>query len=1058
MATVVAVLTVCAALVGVEMQLLTLGQDRALAAEVRNADGVEGSGSADLLTVTVAMPEAADEARPASPGEDAARLADATKALLDIAGPYDAAVSAWAASPMLYVPGNDVRLAYLLDADSAQEHATLVSGRWPQATGPDGPIETAVAAAAATNLGLAVGDELRLTDAPDRDEEGVPAGRDVVIVGIMQPDGSESWVRDPLLGEGYSPRVGWLPAYGPFLVATGELTGGPEPFGKVSLVLDPVLAGHPQAFEPLVERVRRSPGALEEVWGDRADGVSVRSGLPEVLEAAKAQRNLTESFVLTVVLITLVLGVASIGLVAQLVVTRRAAETAMLRERGATTLQLARRSAAESAALAVLAVLLGLPVAAAGYWFLTATPALRSAWGTPPSLGEALGNPAFLAGVAGGALLPASVLVIVALASRRARGRHPTASGHARSGADLLLVAAAVAGVVQLRSHQFSGDGIDVALVIVPALCVLAAAAVAMRLLGLVARAADAEARKGKGIVWPLVGWNVARAGARRGAFLVVLATAGALFAVTYLSTWTVSQDHQADAATGADVVLSEVGEPGTGDRLAAATGGVVTPVIDLPVVLGSRPGAARVVAIDTEQAGTLMRGRLDGGESWQAVVEGLAPDSAEAGIEVVGPVITLAVTGEIDEGPYTPGEPGATVLTATPTVVAVDEWGGRVTLTADPVPLDGERHVVPLTAPDGVSLGDGQWEVIAMDFSMSAATSLDYEEVGFITLEARLEAEVVDGQALPGEWLAVPLSRAIALVPHVTTVTTDTVLSAFTFSPFELGWQPDRLRLFSFTPAEVLPVALSATAASELGLESGDRFAISLGTVELPVEVVGIAPYVPSQPRGAVVLADAESLSRAALAAGDTRPLTNGWWSSSDTQVATASLADAGLADASTRWERADALRSGPLRVGLPVALALLMAACLALVLIGTAAHAAAEARARALGSARLRGLGVPRRAVWLSAVLQHMTLTAGAVALGAALGIGVGWVLAPLLVVASDGGVAVPAVQFTVAPVVVAATVAAILVVTIAVGLPATRALVARSAAVGLRMGEPL
>jgi hypothetical protein len=390
--------------------------------------------------------------------------------------------------------------------------------------------------------------------------------------------------------------------------------------------------------------------------------------------------------------------------------------------------------------------------------------------------------------------------------------------------------------------------------------------------------------------------------------------------------------------------------------------------------------------------------------------------------------------------------------------VVVVDEWGGRVTLTADPVPFDGERHLARLAAADGQSLGDGQWEVVAMDFAMSVGTSLDYEQVGFITLDAHLEAQIVGGSALPGEWLAVPTPRSNAVVPSTTTLNADTVSSAFAFSPFELAWTSGRLRLLAFAPSEVLPVTLSATAASELGLEPGDRFTVSLGAGELPVEVVRIAPYVPSHPRGAVVLADAEALSRAALAAGDTRPLTTGWWSSSDTPIAMASLADAGLADASTRWERADAFRNGPLRVGLPVALAILLVACLALALIGTAAHSSAEARARSLGSARLRGLGVPRRAVWLSAVLQHVTLTTGAVILGAALGISVGWVLAPLLVVASDGGVAIPQAQFAMAPAVVAATVAAILVATIAVGLPATRALVARSAAVGLRMGEPL
>src|SRR5512143_4012950 len=137
---VLAALIACSTLVGMGALLLTDGQHRALAAAISGVDTAGGSGGADLVTATLELePPAAGE-----PENTEALLAGVAATMTEALRPFPATSSVWAASPMLYLPGREPRLGYLMDADTASEHSSLSLGRWPDAVAEGSPLEVAI--------------------------------------------------------------------------------------------------------------------------------------------------------------------------------------------------------------------------------------------------------------------------------------------------------------------------------------------------------------------------------------------------------------------------------------------------------------------------------------------------------------------------------------------------------------------------------------------------------------------------------------------------------------------------------------------------------------------------------------------------------------------------------------------------------------------------------------------------------------------------------------------------------------------------------------------------
>lgn len=1054
LAAVFATLVACSSLVGVSALLLTEGQHRALAAAVADADGVEGSGSPDLVTALMALHPTEEGA----PEGTSALVAAVTSAMTDAVRPYSATTSVWASSPMMFLRGAEVRQGYLLDADSATAHGNLTAGRWPAEAPAGSPLEVAIPAATAAELALSVGRTVQLSISAPRAEAPPRDGVDVVVVGIFTPDGTSSWTRDVLAGDGYRAVSNGVPAYGPFLVAPRTLIDADRPIARVSVVLDPTLSGDPDGLPGVVRSVEGLKDQFAQVVGERLESGTVSSDLGGMLARDRAEQNLTAAIVLVVVVLVLAIGFATLGLVGRLVVQRRATETEMLIDRGASRAQLAGRAAVEALALAVLAAAVAAPLALAAYRGLVALPPLGPSWRGAAELGAPTLGWAVVAAVVLGAVAPSAALVGVALRGGSARRGRRAARAFARSGADLLLLAVAVLGYFQLRAHRIGTGAIDPILVVAPVLCLVAGAVLALRALPVIARVAEVRARRGTGLVLPLAGWQVARGRATSGAFLMVLAASAAAFGVVFLGTWHASQGDQADASVGTDLAVGEAGVVDTDARLAEVTGGVVVPVTKRGITLGSRPGGAELVALDTTRAAEVMRGRLPDGETWASRTEGLAPEAPAAALTVTGGgtgVIRLTFNGEV--GGTTPDTrlPIPAHVFVTPTVILVDDWGNRVALAGPTVALDGTPREVAVPAQVQEPLPQGTWRVIAIDLELGLLVDGGLRPEYNSVIAARISIDIAGADARPGQWYAVAVGQEPVIQPLSTKNDGTTVTAIVGASVFGLGWTPAHLMLLSFKPADSFPVLVSHELARDLDLSPGDSLGVTTGAATVTATVAGSVPFVPGTPHGVVVLADSDALGRALLAAGSLAPITDVWWVGSPEAGTEAEVATLGLGPVETPDAFASDLRDGPLRVALRVALALLIGAALVLAVVGTAAHAAAVAETRATEIARLRGIGVSRRALFATGVLQHAAVTVVAVAVGGMLGALLAWIIGPLLVVGQGGLPAVPYALVVWPLAALGGTLLALVAGGTAVGIPAVRALVGRDAALGLRMG---
>jgi hypothetical protein len=964
------------------------------------------------------------------------------------ASPYPATVSLWTTTPLLYLGGKQVRCGYLLDADALTENATLRSGAWPDFPESTHAIEVAIPATTADALKATLGTRLRLSVEHEVGRRVEPSF-DLVVTGIFEPSATRAWNRDLLEGRGYDPDYLRLPTFGPFVVAPGTLESLAVPVEKVSAVLDPDLSSGAGGVTTFLAHVQGIGQQIEEAAGPSIRPVAVRSGLDDTFRSMQAQLSIANSLVLAVFLLVFALAVATASLVARALVGRRSAEATLLRDRGASTAQLMRSATAESVAIVAASTVLALPLTLAAYALATpASPLI------PPPPG---GTPwvALVPAVLAGALLPAVVVVIAALPERTRRGRQVISGPVARSGIDVMLALIAVVTYLQMRAHVVSQGTVDPLLVAAPAVCALAVAALVTRLVPLVARAADAGARRGRGFVFPMAGWHLARGGATQGVFLLVLATAVGTLGVAFLGTWSVSQDEQAAAAVGADIVVGGAGGPDTAHVLADATGGSVTPIASRPVVLGTRPGGVQLLAVDSAEADAVLRGRLPEAGRWSDAMAGLAPTSAGAPLTINGGPFRLTLTGgippeAIDAGVVVP------IVAATPTLILVDENGYRTTQVGTEMPLDSRPHTLRLPLPGQPELPAGTWRVVAIGLHLADHTTKDL--ISWSTTRPRTNVRITLEGALStdGDWSLAADAGTAGVQPGKLSVHGDTVEGWFSYSVLGLSWTMTDVTLLSFPGSAQVPVAMTQGLADALGLRPGDRIALSWETTPVEAVLVRTVPYVPSQVNGDALLADKASLERALLNANVLDPVTDAWWVGSPRPGAVQALRQAGIASVSSSEEAASEFRDGPLGAPLRSAWVLAIAAAVGLGLTGAATHAAAQAQRQASTIARLRAIGASHRQVLASHLGQHAAVTVVAVALGAACGFVLAWLLAPLLVLSPQGQPAIPAAVLAWPVVPTAAAIGGLLLGGLLVGVPAAISAVGRSTVAALRAGD--
>ncbi|GAA4346499.1 ABC transporter permease [Angustibacter luteus] len=998
---VVALVTAGATLLGVCALLLTATQDRAF------TRGMQRTDPADLEVTAFLVSVAGEDARTARQ--------DAQVVITSALAPLATTTTSNAVSTLRQLDSPGKR-AYLGSRDDLADQARLTSGRWPAAA--SGPAaEAVVPDTTARLLRLTVGQHVTLGRETGPTDVRRPVT--VVVVGTFQPRSQAGWARDPLAGKGYDAayndgRVSG-PAYGPFMVTADALLTSGSTVDTMQVTAHPVVGSTSEAaLSTVATSVDTADDRLTAVLDGRARISRIASDLPQTLADTRAQQAATRSTVLVVVLLGSTLAAAALVLAGRLLAVFRADERALLLSLGLDRRQLVLAASAEALLLGGLAAVLAVPASALLHSALTRLPAMADAGlAQPPTVTIDL-----VLTVLVGAVLLAGSLVVPALraASTPATAAAATttttgARGHlalaAASGLDLLLLALAAAGWWQLRSQPPGpASSGDVVRTVAPVLFVVALALVAVRLVPLLFSLTTRPARRSRRLLAPLAAYEAARRPHPvTASVLLAVAAAAGTFALSLGATWERSQVDQAAVQVGTDLTVALAAPPTSGDAAAVtrASGGVVSAVTARPVALGQflgdRASAPQLVAIDARHAGSLLRGRLDGGRSWQQVGDLLAPPDQVVGVPLPAGGSGLTLSGTAPEH---------AVVTAAPTLVLQDASGLRTTVETDPVPLDGRRHAPHWRSPIGADQ-----QVVAMRLTLAGDPSSplpDDAGTGEIMVALRVPG-TAKSPAPPSRWTAASLAEQPAEAEAATASVADdggtTVIRASTrISLAALAYVETDLLASALEAPAAVPVAVSRLLADSVGTKVGGSFTATVSGVDVPVVVLAIVPTVPSAPGQLAVLADADTLSRTLIGAGQLEPVADAWWVGDPKPGAASAVRALGLGEVTTRDERADQLARGPLRVSVSAALVTLVVAAVLLLLAGTALLLTADLETRAVELARLRALGLTRRQVRGLLVGQHGAVLTLLVVLGALVGAVASYALGPSLVRSDLGG----------------------------------------------------
>lgn len=970
LAAVLAVVTIGATLLGVCALLVTATQQRALDAELARA----GPAAVDVTAFVGGV----------RAGAGGAVAAAAREVVTGAVAPLPATTSTRASSALRTLgPQREGarRLAYLAGVDGLPGRGRLVAGRWPVAGAP--VTEAAVLTTTADVLGLAPGRTVRLGPSP-----AAPGTVTVRVVGVFRPLPDAGWDRDPLRAAGYDPGYqDPVPAtaYGPFMVDLADLLAGGAALDRLQVTAHPTVDA--DRAGAAVASLAGDNGRLTAALGDRVQLSRVASELPATLAAARAQQAVTRATVLVVVLLGTALTATVLGLAGRLVAALRSPESAVLASYGASRRQLVALAGVEAGLLAAVAAVLAVPLSGVLHSVLTHRPGPAAA-GLAAAPGVTVAQ---VVAVVAGAVVLAAVLVLPVLRrSSTVDGRAAGPSLLARSGADLVLAGLAAVGWWQLAEQPAAATGPDAVRVLAPVLVLVAGAALVLRAVAVPLALAERGARRARSLVLPLAAFEAARRPRVVAAsLLLTLAAAAGTFGLAFGATWERSQRDQADVRVGTDLALTLVGPAaaGQGTAVAAATGGVVSPVTSRPVVVGEVVGGVspRLVAVDTTRAGALLRGRSAAG--WDRVAAPLAPSSPVTGLPVPAGSPALTLTGTLAAG-----------TRVTPRLVLQDRSGLRTACAAEAVALDGRAHRLRLCRPLLPGL-----RLVGVDLRVESATVPAEESTAPLAVSLG-----VPGAAGAQDWSA----TSVGLTPSGLTgpaaaVRGGVVRTTGTVKLAGLAYEPVEVVATAFRPPGPVPVAVSRRFAAGLGVGTGDLLSVTVGSTPVGMTVTEVVPAVPSVPAGPALLADADLLSRALISTGLLEPAVDAWWVGSP--AAPAAAARLGIGGVVTRAGVREELAAGPLSVGLPTALTLLVPAAVLLALAGTVLDVTASVDRRAV--ARLRGLGQSRRGILGGLLAQHGGLLVLLLGAGGLVGVLAARVIAPLLVRSETGAAPVPA-----------------------------------------------
>ncbi|HEX9762182.1 MAG TPA: ABC transporter permease, partial [Acidimicrobiia bacterium] len=766
-----------------------------------------------------------------------------------------------------------VDLASIQWLEGVEEHATLSEGDWPAEAG-DLP-EVAIQEVTSTRTGLAVGDEVTLTNR--RDPSLVTTARIVGVFTANDPD-DPFWFGDPLIGTGIEESAAF-PDHGPFLTDLDSMITLFSPHS--SLFNWRVFPQHQKLTVAGITPMRRSVETMHDELnaalgeqtgptGEVAVDFRVASGLGNSLRRAEQSVVVTRSNVLMLSVQLAVLAGYALMHTSGLLVEGRRVETGLLRSRGAGNGQVLAVSVMEG-------VLLTLPAVFLAPWLATQALRLLNRAGPLTSIGlgfePVINQTSYLLS----AFAAASCVIALAVPAYRssrtfnesyiALGRQGTKGYAQRAGVDIALLVLALTAFWQLKTRgvEISSTvrgrlGIDPLLIASPALGLLAGGALALRTVPLLARLGERIAGARKSTVPALSAWQVARRPLRyaRAALLLTMAVGVGFFAASYATTWTLSQNDQAAFQVGADVRLSPGHRPGsiTELQLRAAHESIEGVNRSMPVftVSGqlSRTGRpTRFVALDAVTAAEVVTIRDDLTDAaFPDLMERLAEQRPEiASIPLPGEPQALSVVMSVeadipceDLQPEPGSGPPVPCLAPRARVVLQDGSGLLHRLDLGPLPVDqGEvrlettliDHVGEEPAPPQYPLS-----LVALEIGVPIGTAP--------AREATVSISGLDVSDRPGgDWLPVLLeiggaqweltaSRVTgALLPPAIRRVSPDDLGALGLRISTVGNVPDQSVYFGMRPpqlelTETFPVVVTNGFLEETGIEVGDTIRLA--------------------------------------------------------------------------------------------------------------------------------------------------------------------------------------------------------------------------------------
>lgn len=920
--------------------------------------------------------------------------------------------------------------------DDLESHASLEAGRWPETR--TRPVEVALPATVASELGLRVGDVVRAQSRLDP-AHGVAAR----VVGTYRPEQTASafWWGDPLASSGVGPFVTTRASFDALGLRDRGLRWRIRP-DTGRLTLDEA-AG-------VRRRLASLPGRLNEgrPAGQQFD---VQTKLPEVLDDAEHSLHLARAGVLVPFIQLALLAAYGLIVTTALLLERRSRVTETLRLRGATALQITALALVEATLIAVPAVFLAPWLAAGALRVLNHAGPLAD---VGVHLEPHVTATSYLLAAAAGAVCILG-LALPALRARRVsvarQRRRPALAGLAqRAHLDLVVAGLALLGYWQLRryhgtlvSHEGS-IGIDPFLVAAPAVLLLAGALLSLRAVPLVARLVERRTPGSRGTVSALGFWQLARRphAYSRSALLLVLAVAIGVFATTYASTWHRSQVDQARYAAGADVRVEPSGIPGS------------PPTVDLAssyAWLGATeaiPAASDSFSIGTGGAETASLLALDARRASRVVDvrEDFAPSSLRellrplaerrgtlASIRIPGSPSRLAITLRLELENSDPRERPSLYL-------YLRDGDGLPHVYRLPArPGHEQRHEIDLAhrLPDG-SLARPRYPLSVAGLELDVAPTYLSERRVAVAVRS---LESASGPSAP--WRRVALGdgwegSAVGfdfayLAPRLVRVATvdgaleaDATTGSTTDRPPQFGFGSARtvaqivLRPGSDRLPDAMPVVASDAFLHAVNASVGDELPLALSAGTRRVEIVGSFHRFPTlAPETPAVVADLSGYLAGAFSEDRSAIQPSAWWlAAPDDRRVAERLRAAPFRSITVVSRSADeqAALDDPVAVGVIGALALGFVVAAIFAVAGFAANAAAEARSRKLELAVLRSLGLRRTELTRLVGLETALVVVASLVAGAVLGLLVSRLVLPDVGLGASGATPVPPVRLVV------------------------------------------